>query len=299
MAVLLNLARGWRFSRRNFLKSTVAAAASGLEAARGRSDCRKWKVGTTAQLSKTSSVDEFRKLKRAGMEVLELSLGGVDKQLAHQAREWAGEADIELFSGHVPFARDLDPSNPSEQERREVVSRLCDMFDIYALLKFKKLNIHASYEITKPIPAAERQARIESARKSLAALARKAEEIHVQLAVECLPRACLGNTSAEMLTLLQDIPSAGVTLDTNHLFHETPAEFIHKIGARIVNTHVADNDGVDERHWLPGKGVVDFVAIVRALEDVGYPGPFKFECAGTPEEKLAYWRHLKESVSRG
>jgi sugar phosphate isomerase/epimerase len=287
-------------SRRDFLKSaTLTVAASGTAwAASGRSDCRTWKVGTTTPLSEKSSLDQFLQLKRAGMEVVELGLGKVDGQLALQAREWATVADIELFSGHVPFRRDLDPSNPFEEERQEVVRQLCDLFDVYALLKLKKLNIHSSYEITKPIPLDAREVRIASARKSLAALARKADEIQVQLAVECLPRACLGNTSREMTLLLEDINSAAVTLDTNHIFQEKPEEFIRKMGSRIVNTHVADRDDVNERHWMPGKGVVDFVAIVRALEDVGYPGPFKFECAGTPEEKIAYWKQLKESVAQ-
>ncbi|MGH9369899.1 MAG: TIM barrel protein [Vicinamibacterales bacterium] len=73
---------------------------------------------------------------------------------------------------------------------------------------------------------------------------------------------------------------------------------MRKVGARIVNTHVADNDGLDERHWLPGRGVVQFIPLVRALEDVGYPGPFTFECSATLEEKMTVWAELKRSVPR-
>ncbi len=116
----------------------------------------------------------------------------------------------------------------------------------------------------------------------------------MKLAVECLPRACLCNTSSEMLALLEGIPSIYVTIDTNHIFQEAHAHFIHAMGSRIINTHVADNDGVDERHWLPGKGIIDFPAIVQALEDVGYTGSFNFECAGTPEEKMAVWKKLSQ-----
>jgi sugar phosphate isomerase/epimerase len=113
-----------------------------------------------------------------------------------------------------------------------------------------------------------------------------------------MPRAFLGNTSEEMLILLEGLKSVGVTLDTNHIFQEKAEEFTRKVGSRIVNTHIADDDGIDQRHWLPGKGVRNFVAIVVALQDVGYQGPFNFECAGTPEEKVAVWKRIKESVAR-
>ncbi|MPY91229.1 MAG: TIM barrel protein [Luteitalea sp.] len=289
-----------RPSRRDFLKVAAMGAAvlpKGALASRGQSDCRTWKVGTSVGLSDTSSAEQFLALKRAGIEAVELVLKGVDRQRARQAREWAEAAGIELWSGHVPYATDLDPSNPSEEERQEVVRQLRDLFDVYSLLGVKKLNIHASSEITRPIPILERRARIASARKSLATLADKADSIEAQLAVECLPRACLGNTSDEMLILLEGVASLGVTLDTNHIFQEKPEEFVRKLGSRIVNTHVADHDGIDERHWLPGNGVIDFVSIVLALQDVGYLGPFMFECAGAPGEKIAVWKQLKESVT--
>jgi sugar phosphate isomerase/epimerase len=297
---MTDVSLGW-VSRRAFLKSAtmgMAVASRGAAAATRRTDCRTWKVGTSFPLSSKTSPDDFIALKRAGLEVVELGLGSVDRALATQAREWADAAGIALWSAHVPYARNLDPSNPSEPEREEVVRRLSEMFDVYAVLGLRTLNIHASWEISKPIPSDERQARIASARRSLAALTDKAASIRAQLVVECLPRACLGNTSAEMMGLLDGLTSTGVTLDTNHVFQERPEEFIRTVGARIVNTHVADNDGIDERHWLPGQGVVEFVPLVRALEDVGYPGPFTFECAGTAEEKIAVWTELKRLVPR-
>jgi sugar phosphate isomerase/epimerase len=115
--------------------------------------------------------------------------------------------------------------------------------------------------------------------------------------VECLPRACLGNTSQEILRLIDGIPSIGVNLDMNHLLQEKPEDFVRKVGSRIVTLHVADYDGIDEKHWLPGKGIDNFPAIVQALQSVGYPGPWIFEFAGTPEEKIAAWKLIVQSVT--
>ena len=269
------------------------------------SDSRTWRVGVSTRVTPEGGADQFVRLKQAGIEAVELGIARVDtpelaaaaRKFAAQVRDWADAAGVELWSVHIPFAKDLDPSDPSEEQRLKVVANLSRVMDAYAPLRVKKLNIHASYEITKPIPLPDREIRIAAARKSLAELARKAAGMDTQLSMECLPRACLGNTSQEVLRLIDGIPSIGVTLDMNHLLRETPVDFVRKVGSRIVTLHVADYDGIDERHWLPGKGINDFPGIVRALQSVGYSGPFLFECAGTAEEKVAIWKQLQASVA--
>ncbi|MFC1559117.1 TIM barrel protein, partial [Gemmatimonadota bacterium] len=84
--------------------------------------------------------------------------------------------------------------------------------------------------------------------------------------------------------------------DTNHLLQETTEEFIRTVGGEISTLHVAEYDGIDERHWLPGheKGVINWNEVIDSLVKSGYPGPFMFECAGTPAEKMATWNRLKE-----
>jgi sugar phosphate isomerase/epimerase len=54
---------------------------------------------------------------------------------------------------------------------------------------------------------------------SLAALARVAADDGVRVAVECLPRTCLGNAAAELRAIVDalDPAAAGVCLDVNHL----------------------------------------------------------------------------------
>ncbi|MDP2997898.1 MAG: TIM barrel protein [Bryobacterales bacterium] len=213
---------------------------AGLAAGAG-SDCRTWKVGMSTRVAPESGADQFVKLKQAGIGAVELGIGRVDtpeaaaaaRKFARQTREWAVTAGVELWSVHIPFAKDLDLSDPTEEQRQRVVR----------------------YEITQPIPAPEREIRIAASRKSLVALARKAAGMNAQLAMECLPRACLGNTNGEVQRLIQGIDSLGVCLDTNHLLQEKPEDFVRALGSRIVTPHVADFDGIDERHWLPGTGV--------------------------------------------
>ena len=36
-------------------------------------------------------------------------------------------------------------------------------------------------------------------------------------------------------------------------------------------------DLIDEKHWLPGEGKVDWPAIIKALSDACYQGPWLYE----------------------
>jgi sugar phosphate isomerase/epimerase len=77
--------------------------------------------------------------------------------------------------------------------------------------------------------------------------------------------------------LLADHPELGVCCDVNHLFKEAPQQFIERLGSRIVTTHISDNDGTDEKHWLPGNGIIQWDAVIDALVRVGYRGPIMHE----------------------
>jgi predicted dehydrogenase len=127
--------------------------------------------------------------------------------------------------------------------------------------------------------------------------ARQPFQDSAQMALECLPRNCLGNTSEEILALVRGIDAVGICVDTNHALQEKTEDFIRRVGSRVVTIHVADYDGIDEKHWLPGKGINNWTAIVKALQDVGYAGPFLFECQGTPQEKVAVWKDLQRAAA--
>lgn len=102
--------------------------------------------------------------------------------------------------------------------------------------------------------------------------------------------------SAEMvLDALKGRPEFGFTFDPSHFHWQgiDPVEFIRKFGDRIYHVHVKDAiltlngrtgllngylpSGDPRRGWqfrTPGRGGIDWEAVVRALNDVGYTGPF-------------------------
>ena len=52
---------------------------------------------------------------------------------------------------------------------------------------------------------------------------------------------------------------------------------LKKIGDKIITVHISDYDKVNERHWLPGEGVIDWQGVLNALNEIGYKGIWLYE----------------------
>jgi sugar phosphate isomerase/epimerase len=67
---------------------------------------------------------------------------------------------------------------------------------------------------------------------------------------------------------------------------------IHKVKGKLVNVHVRDCDPLTTGFARPGEGVLDWVAIFRALLDIGYDGYLSLESYATD------WRDRKIAMTR-
>ena len=188
-------------------------------------------------------------------------------------KEWLDTNNVDLWSFHLPFGP-LDIANPDEYTHQYAVALQAEYIKRASELGAKIVVIHPSFE---PIPAEVRKDWMATAKASLAQIAEIADSYGLTVAVENLPRTCLGNCSADILELLTADPRLRVCFDTNHLLDERNVDFVRALGDKIVTLHVSDYDFLNERHWMPGEGKVDWVELVTALEEVGYQGPFLYE----------------------
>ena len=46
---------------------------------------------------------------------------------------------------------------------------------------------------------------------------------------------------------------------------------------RLISLHISDYDFINERHWLPGEGKLDWQAILNAFKNIGYNGVWLYE----------------------
>jgi len=105
-------------------------------------------------------------------------------------------------------------------------------------------------------------------------------------------------TTHKLLEALDHRETFGINLDPSHFAHQflDPAEFAIEFADRIYHVHVKDskktldgrksilgghlNFGQRDRGWdfvSPGHGDVDFEALFRALNTIGYAGPLSIE----------------------
>ena len=212
----------------------------------------------------------------SGIEVLEIAMGAEDYPDAdfYGTAAVAKRHGLDIGSLHLPIAPQqvYDVTNKNATGamayQSELIRRAC------GILGAKHIVIHSGGE---PLREDERAERIVMAGEKLPKLADIAAEYGADICIEGLPRTCLGRDSDEILAMLAYDDRLRVCFDANHIFRESEADFIRKIGKKIATTHISDRDEINERHWMPGEGQRDWVAIIDALEEVGYEGDWVYE----------------------
>lgn len=97
----------------------------------------------------------------------------------------------------------------------------------------------------------------------------------------------------------------GVILDVAHVHagKEYLALVIPKLGKLIKLVHLSDNDGSQAYHYAPGKGNINFRAVIRSLKRVGFDGTLVVDISGVPnivEEAVKardYFQRLIDELS--
>lgn len=222
--------------------------------------------------------EEFQAFRDAGIDCLEISPS--EKQYDSidigRLKALSDAYGVELRSFHLrfcDFAR-YDISGKDEDARRFAVAYHKKFISDCAAAGIKIFVVHASGE---PIENADRAARIDRAKASLCELAEYADRFGAVVAVENLPRTCLGNTGKELMDLISCDDRLRIYFDTNHLLSEDHETFLRAVAPKLITTHFSNYDFINERHWLPGEGDIDWKALMDLLDETGYAGAVVYE----------------------
>lgn len=143
------------------------------------------------------------------------------------------------------------------------------------------------------LPPPRGQAGVDAVAESVAtlrALRPAFEGFGVRAAVENLPWA--SHTPAFFDALLAEFPPEylGLCFDSGHALLAGQNDLLRRHAGRIIVTHLHDNpgvsDGAGDKHWLPGRGKVDWPAVLGALKAGGYRGTVNLECHQDPDMPL-------------
>ncbi|MBI2264861.1 MAG: sugar phosphate isomerase/epimerase [Armatimonadetes bacterium] len=194
----------------------------------------------------------------------------------------AAREGVEFHTAHLPIYEKvyppkkpsglLSPGSPDPEIRVRWRNEATMAARAAATLGAKYLTIHGDLHLPGPDPRAAR------VRESL--LDFISEDLP-QDAILCLENAGGGPEQVlGLLDLLNDLPSqlTGLTLDLGHalLGGDVPASIL-AAGSRLRVVHAHDNDGHYDKHWPPGRGCMPWEAVLKALSEINFSGPFIWE----------------------
>ncbi len=238
---------------------------------------------SSAMLGQQLTRENLAAAAAAGIEVLEIYVpAGSELSEQDTAVECLGEMTREMglgvWSVHAPFGGEVDLSSLDEFQRRASVDAAARAAAVARALGARLIVVHAGLSAED---GDERQLRWRESLRSINSLIKRCAQLGVRATIEYLPanKPRLCNDSARILEFLSVCDGdPGICLDTNHAnLGEPLAQAVRTLGPRIETLHISDNDGEQERHEMPGNGVIDWAEFAALLDEIGYAGPLMYE----------------------
>lgn len=280
-------------------------------------------IGYALNIHSISS-EKMTYAKSLGIDYIELSNIGslLDKNMSLKNDEefWLAkvdsirtilqEANVKVWSIHMPFSKDLDLSSLDDTHRQKVVAAQLQLVKVLQKLKPNIILFHPSYYLELN----RRNERIDQLIKSVQELNANIAGQDMQMVVENMlgPELTIGNKERPLLRTVEEcelvfdrLPAnVGIAVDMCHI--DDPERLIEKFGRRVKTLHVSDGNGKAETHYLPcsGQGENNWNSIFSALKAVNYKGVFMYECKYNDESELVdcynllvknYEQYLKNS----
>lgn len=222
------------------------------------------------------------------------------RQRLADAKRAADQAGINIWSIHMPYGAGIDLSLIDEADRESVVALHQKLLKFLRILEPEIILFHPSYYLGLN----ERDARKRQLLKSVRTLNASVQAINATMVIENMlgPELMrdenrerpLLRTVAEAVEVMNQMPASVYSaIDMNHIAN--PEKLIRAMGSRLRSVHIADGNGREENHYCPcsGLGSNNWTEILKALHDVGYNGPFLFECHNGDEKDLVgCYKHL-------
>ena len=237
-------------------------------------DRKQWKSGLSIG---TLSENALRRAAVAGLDLVEVS--GIDDP-ANWANvpAWEKATGVKVWSIHLPFSgRDaVRPDDPDDMWESYLPIHKA-LIEGGGIAGIPYMVIHASGEHRELASPETREIRMQRSLAHLSALSDLCRANGSTLCVEVLPRTCIGNCSDEIQRIMDYNTDIRLCFDVNHLLKESHTEFVKKVGKYAVTTHISDYDFIDEKHWFPMQGEINWREVQTALELADYKGPFLYE----------------------
>jgi sugar phosphate isomerase/epimerase len=191
-------------------------------------------------------------------------------------RELLAEHGVECWGGVTLMTGGRDLIHEDRYVRRGSVSYVKDCLTLVSELGGRILSVVPS-TVGKVVPMATAAEEWRWGVESLRECQAHAESVGVRMGLEPLNRfeTYFLNSAEQALALADEVGGdCGIALDMFHMSIEESdwAGAIRACGDRLVDFHVADNTRMP-----PGRGAVDWAAVIRELAGIGYEGHMAVE----------------------
>ncbi len=234
-----------------------------------------------------------------GLDSVEIPLMELDAVDSVAIRERAERAGVGLLTS-VACADDTDPSSEEDSVREAARAFLLGCVDATAAMGASVFTGVTYSALGRRLDRRPTNAYSERAAEVMRDVARHAAQRGVTLGIEPVNRyeSFLINTAAQALSLLEliDESNVGIHLDAYHMNIEeddfrAPVELVAE---HLVHFHLSES-----HRGIPGRGTVDWEAIMGGLSDAGYDGHVGLESFAEVADAMrgatCIWRDLAPS----
>jgi D-psicose/D-tagatose/L-ribulose 3-epimerase len=234
-----------------------------------------------------------------GLDAFEIPLMELDAVDPSAIRERAEAAGVEVLTS-VVCPEDAEPSSEDERVREAGLDFLNRCIDATADMGATVFTGVTYSALGRRLDRRPERADMERAADVLRQAARHAAERGITVGIEPVNRyeSFLVNTAAQGRELMELVgePNVGVHLDAYHMNIEeddfrTPVELV---AGDLVHFHLSES-----HRGIPGRGTVDWEAIMGALVDAGYEGFVGLESFAEVSDAMrgatCVWRDLAPS----
>ncbi len=234
----------------------------------------------------TEKLDKAVHLGVDGLELMTADPGRLDAGEIRGSLQAHGLAVVAIGSGAAAMQAGLNLLHADPGVAERAVNRLDELIEFAASVGAPLVTVGSFRGKLAWVGAGGRARLVEILRRA----ADRAAAAGVRLALEPLNRyeADLVNTAEQGLEFVEDVghPALGLLLDTFHVnleeaSWEAPFRSLMQAG-RLWHVHLGDNNRL-----APGRGMIDFAALVRNLRSLGYDQTLSAELLALPDPDTA------------
>ncbi len=184
-----------------------------------------------------------------------------------KVKELANKYGLKLVNVHFPFKNNCYLWEDNENRQPHLDKNLKAIEDCGKIGGVESVIIH-------PTSGPENKYVSDLGTDSFKQLCKKAQEYNIDVCIENL-RA---KEHLDWLFEKVNEPNLKYVHDTGHEVLYTPdLKCVERYGKKLAFVHFHDNDGLDDTHVIPGKGVIDLQKVLDSYKEIGYKGYIALE----------------------